>query len=162
LVYVPVPHDGNVYQSDEEVSAIKEIVEELCGHTLHDGCHAPRRLSEKDVLVVALFNLQVRKLQSALPGVRVGTVNKFQGQEAPVVIFSMTSSEGDAAARGVDFLFDKHRLNVAISRAQILAVVVACPNLKRTRCTSLEQMAMVNLFCRAVHENEKAVETAGG
>jgi len=161
LLYVPVLHDGNVYESEEEAIVICEIVEELCSHTLLDGERAPRQLSEKDFVVVAPFNLQVRKLQATLPGIRVGTVDKFQGQEAPVVIFSMTSSEGDSASRGVDFLFDKHRLNVAISRAQILAVIVASPHLERTRCTNLEQIGLVNLFCRAAQEGARAVDTAG-
>jgi len=80
----------------------------------------------------------------------VGTVDKFQGQQAPIVIFSMTSSEGDASPRGIEFLFDKHRLNVAVSRAQVLAVVVGSPALERTRCSKLEQMRAVNVYCSAV------------
>jgi len=157
LVYVPVGHDGDTFESDEEVAAVREIVSELCGHTLLAGGSAPRRLSFADILVVAPFNLQVRKLEAALPDVRVGTVDKFQGQQAPVVIFSMTASEGDSAPRGIEFLFDSHRLNVAISRAQILAVIVASPKLERTRTSNLEQMKLVNLFCRAAQEGEQAV-----
>jgi superfamily I DNA and/or RNA helicase len=131
----------------------------LLGHELTQAGARSRRITRDDILVVAPFNLQVRKLQAALPGVRTGTVDKFQGQQAPVVIFSMTASEGDAAPRGLDFLFDKHRLNVAISRAQTLAIVVASPALERTRCTKLEQMRTVNVYCRAV-ESGVQVRTA--
>jgi uncharacterized protein len=161
LVYVPVDHDGDTFESDDEAVVVQELVSELCGHTLDCGNSAPRRLSADDILVVAPFNLQVRKLQAALPGIRVGTVDKFQGQQAPVVIFSMTASEGDSAPRGIEFLFDSHRLNVAISRAQILAVIVASPKLERTRTSNLEQMKLVNLFCRAAQEGEQTVGATG-
>ena len=92
----------------------------------------------------------------ALPGVRVGTVDKFQGQQAPIVIFSMTSSEGDASPRGIEFLFDRQRLNVAVSRAQILAILVSNPGLGQTRCSSLEQMRAVNLYCAAAANGAQA------
>jgi uncharacterized protein len=151
IVHVPVLHSGNSYESDEEAAAIRTIVRELCGHVLDESGSA-RRVTRDDILVVAPFNLQVRKLKAALDGVRVGTVDKFQGQQAPIVIFSMTASEGDASPRGIEFLFDRHRLNVAISRAQVLAVVVGCPALERTRCSMLEQMRAVNVYCRAVGE----------
>jgi uncharacterized protein len=148
IVYVPVTHSGNTFDCDEEAEATSRIVAELQGHILEEG--VPRPITSNDILVVAPFNLQVRKLQTVLPGVRVGTVDKFQGQQAPIVIFSMTSSEGDSSPRGIEFLFDKHRLNVAISRAQVLAVIVGNPALERTRCSSLEHVCAVNVYCRAV------------
>ncbi|HEY3834986.1 MAG TPA: AAA domain-containing protein [Bryobacteraceae bacterium] len=150
IVHVPVTHSGNTYDCDEEAAVICQIVGELRGHILEQRGTAPRPITPNDILVVAPFNLQVRKLQSLLDRVRVGTVDKFQGQQAPVVIFSMTSSEGDASPRGIEFLFDKHRLNVAISRAQVMAVVVGSPALERTRCLNLEQMRAINIYCRAV------------
>jgi uncharacterized protein len=155
LVYVPVEHEGNVYESDEEAKVIEQIVGELIGQTFEQMGHPARLISADDILVVAPFNLQVRKLKAALPGIRVGTVDKFQGQQAPVVIFSMTASDGAAAPRGMEFLFDKNRLNVAVSRAQILAVLVASPKLERTRCSRLEQIPLVNMFCRALHEGSQ-------
>ena len=88
----------------------------------------------------------------AAANVRVGSVDKFQGQEAPVVIVSMCASSGDASPRGIEFLFSPNRLNVALSRAQSLAIVVGCPELARTRVGSVEQMKLVNLFCRIVEE----------
>jgi uncharacterized protein len=112
---VPVGHEGNTYESDEEVEVVQKVVGELIGQILEQAGQPSRPISADDILVVAPFNLQVRKLKTALPGVRVGTVDKFQGQQAPVVIFSMTASDGDASPRGMDFLFDKNRLNVAIS-----------------------------------------------
>ncbi|MGH2508585.1 MAG: DEAD/DEAH box helicase, partial [Ktedonobacteraceae bacterium] len=155
LVYVAVDHEGNAYESEEEVRAVEQIVRELIGQTLEQPGHPSRLISKDDILVVAPFNLQVRKLKIALPGIRVGTVDKFQGQQAPVVIFSMTASDGDASPRGMEFLFDKHRLNVAISRAQILAVLVASRKLERTRCTKLEHIPLINMFCRAAYEGSQ-------
>lgn len=149
LVYVPVEHRDNTYESDEEAAVVREIVADLLGQTLEEAGQRTRPVSADDILVVAPFNLQVRKLKRALPGLRVGTVDKFQGQQAPVVIFSMTASEGDASPRGIEFLFDRHRLNVALSRAQVLAIIVASPKLEVTRCSRLEQMQLVNVFCRA-------------
>jgi uncharacterized protein len=151
IAYVPVDHSANTYECDEEVAVILEIVAELTGHVLEQSGTGPRPITPGDIVVVAPFNLQVRKLKTALPGVSVGTVDKFQGQQAPVVIFPMTSSNGDAP-RGIEFLCDKHRLNVAISRAQILAVVVGSPALERTHCSNLEQMRALNVYCRAVED----------
>jgi uncharacterized protein len=102
-VYVPVEHDSNTYESDEEVGVVQEVVADLIGQTLEEAGHPTRVVSGDDILVVAPFNLQVRKLKAALPLLRVGTVDKFQGQQAPVVIFSMTASEGDASPRGIEF-----------------------------------------------------------
>jgi len=94
----------------------------------------------------------VRALRAALPNVRVGSVDKFQGQEAPVVIVSMCASSGDASPRGIEFLFSPNRLNVALSRAQSLAILVGCPELAGTRVRTVPQMKLVNLFCRIVEE----------
>jgi uncharacterized protein len=152
IVFVPVEHDGNAQASDEEVAVIQEIVAELLGRTLTDEHGRPTRpLALTDILLVAPYNMQVRRLTQALgPTARVGSVDKFQGQEAPVVIVSMCASSGDASARGIDFLFSPNRLNVAISRAQSLAIVVGSPRLARARCGSVGQMRFVNLFCRVV------------
>ena len=101
-----------------------------------------------NVLVVAPYNAQVNRLKQALPaGARVGTVDKFQGQEAEAVIVSMTTSSGEDLPRNMAFLFSKNRLNVAISRARCLALVVASPKLLEVKCTTPEQMALVNTLC---------------
>ena len=115
-----------------------------------------------DVLVVAPYNLQVRRLERRLHPIRVGTVDKFQGQEAPVVIFSMTASSGDASPRGIEFLFSRNRLNVAISRAQTMAIVVGSSALIRTRCSSIEQIQLLNMYCRAIFEGSAESSAAAG
>jgi superfamily I DNA and/or RNA helicase len=86
--------------------------------------------------------------------VRVGTVDKFQGQQATVVFFSMASSSGEDVPRGLDFLFSRNRLNVAVSRARCLAYVVASPRLLDTECRTVEQMRLVNALCRFVEAAE--------
>lgn len=101
ILHVPVLHSGNIYDCKEEAAVIRELVTELLGHTIEETGTGPRPITKKDIVVVAPFNLQVRMLSKGLPGVRVGTVDKFQGQQAPFVIFSMTSSEGDASPRGM-------------------------------------------------------------
>jgi uncharacterized protein len=148
VVYIPVSHECNTQCSDEEVEAIDQIVRELIGRCFVERDGTPRDLGLSDILVVAPYNMQVRRLQKRLgPNARVGSVDKFQGQEAPVVIVSMCASSADDCPRGIDFLLNKNRINVAISRAKCLAIVVGCPNLMWTRCKTIEQMEMTNLYC---------------
>ena len=150
LVFVPVDHDGNAQASDEEVTAVAGLVDELLGRERQPG---KVRVGFDDILFVAPNNLQVRALKEHLGDhAKVGSVDRFQGQQAPVVILSMCASDGDASPRGIEFLFNRNRLNVALSRAQSLAVVVANPALARTRCSTLEQMRLVNLFAWVVEE----------
>ncbi len=150
LLFIPVRHEANTYECSQEVEVIKQVVQELCQHIIELPGQPARKIACKDFLIVAPFNLQVRRLQAVLPAIRIGTVDKFQGQEAPIVIFSMTASDGNASPRGIEFLFSRNRLNVAISRAQVLAIIVGSPKLERTVCRRLEQIQLVNLFCRAV------------
>lgn len=152
LLYLPVAHEGNTQGSEEEVAAIAGMVESLARCRLGEGDLERRPLSRDDILIVAPYNMQVRLLASALPGYRVGTVDKFQGQEAPVVIVSMCASEGSDTPRGIEFLFSKNRLNVAISRAQVLAIVVGSPGLAATAVSTVEQVRLVNLYCWIVEE----------
>ncbi len=158
LVFVPVEHTGNTQASDGEVDLIRRIVHELVGRELTDKTgQSTGTVRLDDILLVAPYNMQVRKLKAALgPQARVGSVDKFQGQEAAVVIMSMCASHGEAPPRGIEFLFNRNRLNVALSRAYSLAIVVAHPGLSRTRCTTLGQMAAVNVFCRVVEEGGSA------
>ena len=107
-----------------------------------------------DILIVTPYNVQIRAIQRALAasgqtGFRAGTVDKFQGQEAPVVIYSMATSSAEEAPRGLDFLYDPHRLNVATSRARALAIIVASPDLIRVSCRTPHQMTLANALCRA-------------
>ncbi len=111
--------------------------------------------------MVAPYNMQVRCLREALPpGVEVGTVDKFQGREAPVVFFSMASSTGEDVPRGLEFLFSRNRFNVAISRAKALAIVVSSPALLDVRCRTVDQMKLVNALCGFVESSEDE-RTAG-
>jgi uncharacterized protein len=160
LRYIPVEHHDNAQASPEEAEAIKREVELLlAGGTFTDHEGQTRPLMPADILVVAPYNMQVRCLRECLPaGVDVGTVDKFQGREAPVVFFSMASSSGEDVPRGLEFLFSKNRLNVAISRARALAVVVCSPALLHARCSSLEQMRRVNNLCRFVEDARGTVD----
>lgn len=150
LVYVPVEHSGNQSRADEEVAAVEAIVAELTaeGVDWRDRDGACRKLTPRDVLVVAPYNAQVTALGARLPGVRVGTVDKFQGQEAPVVIVSLATSTPEDAPRGMQFLYSANRLNVATSRAKALCVLVGSPKLFEPDCRTPEQMRLANAFCR--------------
>ena len=154
LRFASTPHEDNVQQSEEEADAIAGIVKELLARqlVLEDGTTRP--LTTNDILIVAPYNLQVRLLRKRLAAhpLRIASVDKFQGQQAPVVILSMCASRAEGAARGLDFLFSPNRLNVAISRAQSLAIVVGSPALAASRVTSVPQMKLVNLYCRIVEE----------
>jgi predicted RecB family nuclease len=151
LRWLPVAHEGNRGSSVEEADRIAAELELLVGGTFTDRDSRGRRLGWDDVLVVTPYNAQVRCLRARLgPRARIGTVDKFQGQEAPVVFFSMATSSGDDLPRSLEFLFSRNRLNVAISRAQSLAVLVASPQLLDIRCRTIEQMRMVNALCRLV------------
>ncbi len=112
-------------------------------------------IEKKDVLIVAPYNAQVAALAARLPGFNIGTVDKFQGQEAPVVIYSLTTSSPEDAPRGMEFLYSLNRLNVATSRAKALAILVASPKLLEPDCQSPRQMQLANALCRFV-------ELAGG
>jgi uncharacterized protein len=150
LVYVPVEHEGRQSRSQEEVETIEEIVAELTTGTVqwrdHTGLKRP--LTRADLMVVAPYNAQVTALAAALPEVRVGTVDKFQGQQAPVVIASLTTSSPDEAPRGMSFLYSANRLNVATSRAKGLCILVGNPKLFEPDCRTPEQMRLANAFCR--------------
>ncbi|ODN41412.1 TM0106 family RecB-like putative nuclease [Piscirickettsia litoralis] len=147
IVYVPVTHEGNSQASDEEVAVIKQLAEELIGRSFTDKNGKQRNISLEDMLFVAPYNHQVNQLRSALgEAAKVGSVDKFQGQEAPIVFLSMAASSANESPRGFSFLFDKHRLNVAISRAQCLAVVVASPSLTESQPANEAQMNMINTF----------------
>jgi uncharacterized protein len=156
--FVPVDHDGNRSSSDEEVAEIARMIGEMRGGTFTDTDRRARPLQPEDFMVVAPYNAQVLRLRQALPdGVRIGTVDKFQGQEAPIVFFSMATSSGEDVPRSLTFLFSRNRLNVAISRAQCLAVLVCAPRLLEARCQSLEEMQLVNALCRLVEYSQAEV-----
>lgn len=142
-----VDHTGNRTWSPEEVVAVRGIVNSLLQATWQDGVRR-RPLTLDDILVVAPYNAAVIRLREALPaGVRVGTVDKFQGQEAAVSIYAMATSSAEDVPRNLDFLFSRNRLNVAVSRAQALTVVVCSPRLLTVQCRTPEQLRLVNALC---------------
>lgn len=151
-------HEGCSERSDDEVAEVVAMARQLLGTTwTHTQAEGPKPMTAADVLVVAPYNAQRRAIRAALDsdprtaGVRVGTVDKFQGQEAPAVIFSMTASSAADIPRGADFLFDRNRLNVAISRARCLAVIVVNKALLNSRPRDIEQMRLISTLCSAVH-----------
>ncbi|HMD01449.1 MAG TPA: TM0106 family RecB-like putative nuclease, partial [Candidatus Baltobacteraceae bacterium] len=155
LRYLPVAHEGNEQSSPEEAAAIAQALDALVEGTFTDCEGRVRPLSQDDVLVVTPYNAQVARIRATLNErgfgrVRVGTVDKFQGQEGVVVFFSMASSRADDLPRGLEFLFNRNRLNVAVSRARALAILVCSPALLETRCTNVDQLRMVNALCRFV------------
>ena len=101
----------------------------------------------RDILIVAPYNAQVSAITQRIPGARVGTVDKFQGQEAPVVVYSTTTSRPEDAPHGMEFLFSRHRLNVATSRARCVCILVGNPALFEPECRTPEQMRMANAYC---------------
>jgi uncharacterized protein len=158
LFVASVAHEGNQNSSREEVDAVERIVARLLGPGARwiDEDAAEHPLSPDDILIVAPYNAHVTLLAERLAprGVRIGTVDKFQGQEAPVVIYSMATSTPEDAPRGMEFLYDVHRLNVAVSRARAVAIVVASPELLRVATRTPEQMRLANALCRFVEVAE--------
>ena len=148
ISYVPAEHDACSQRSPEEAQLVLELVSSLLTQHYRDKTGQLHPLTLDDILVVAPYNMQVNLLTKVLPdGARVGTVDKFQGQEAAVVIVSMAASNGDYLPRDIGFLYSKNRLNVAISRAKCLAVFVANPALMSIRCTTPDELALVNTLC---------------
>jgi uncharacterized protein len=150
IFYETVDHEGNKNSSVEEVQKIKEIVDELLNGTVFWTNRQSERqlLTENDILIIAPYNAQVKDLKNVLPDIRIGTVDKFQGQEAPVVIFSMATSSPEDAPRGMEFLYSLNRLNVAVSRAKAVFIMVASPKLFEPDCKSPRQMKLANALCR--------------
>jgi predicted RecB family nuclease len=147
---LPVPSEGADNESATEADAIASLATSLVRDgSWTDAEGVSSHLTWKDVLIVAPFNAQVGAIRRRLPPeARVGTVDKFQGQQAPISLYSMTTSSPELAPRGMDFLYSRNRLNVATSRARCIAVVVASPHLLRVRARTPEQMRLANAFCR--------------
>jgi len=155
LLFDPVNHSGNSTTSEEEVERIASLVDQLYGQpyqrarlvngdmTIESGV-----LGQKQILITAPYNMQVNRLKQRIGHkARFGTVDKFQGQEAPVAIHSLTASDGDSAPRGLDFLLDPNRLNVAISRAQCLSIVVGSPQLATGISNSIQNVQRLSRLC---------------
>jgi uncharacterized protein len=148
--FIPVDHRGNTNYAPEEVERVAALIDDVFAGAPRfiDVTGTERPLTRQDVLVVAPYNVQVSALKRRLPsGFRVGTVDKFQGQEAPIVIYTMTASSAEDAPKGLEFLFSLNRLNVATSRAQAVVAIVASPGLAAARCKTPRHMKLANAFC---------------
>ena len=148
IAFIPLEHDGNSQRSAEEAELVKALYASLLEQRFRNKQGEEHPMGADNILVVAPYNSQVNLLRSVLPsGARVGTIDKFQGQEAEAVLISMATSSGDYLPRNIEFLYDKNRLNVAISRAKCLAVVVASPALLHIKCKTPQQIELVNTLC---------------
>lgn len=158
LVWVPCEHQGNSQSSAEEAELIASLVNDLLRYEYTNKAGAQKAIQLNDIIIVAPYNLQASLISKRLPGARVASVDKFQGSEAPIVILSMCASDGRNSPRGLEFLFNRSRLNVAISRAKSMAFVVGSPSLLNTAGSTLEQMKLLNFFCRIVKYGSKCQE----
>jgi predicted RecB family nuclease len=166
--YLPRVHAANSSWSRIEAETVAETISALVGRGWTDADGHTRPLSINDIIVVAPYNAHVAAIHSAVElrtglQARVGTVDKFQGQEGAVAIYSMASSSQDDAPRAMDFLYSRNRLNVAISRARAIAILVASPELMNAECHTPEQMRMVNALCRLLEvASHQATEVLTG
>jgi superfamily I DNA and/or RNA helicase len=150
LFYKSVIHEGNTNLSIEEIDAIEKIIQELTKGDVFwfDEKNNKHLLQHTDIKIITPYNSNVFELQKRMPNVEIGTVDKFQGQEAPVIIYSLASSTPEDAPRGMDFLYSPNRFNVAVSRAKVIFIMVGNPRLFEPDCKSPEQIKLANPFCR--------------
>lgn len=150
LIYTPVEHEGNSNTSEEEIELIEKIVEDLTkGDVFYiDAKKQKHQVVAKDIKIITPYNNNVFELQKRLPNYEIGTVDKFQEQESPIIIYSMASSTPEDAPRGMDFLYSPNRFNVAVSRARAIFILVGSPRLFEPDCHSPSQMKLANPFCR--------------
>lgn len=151
LRYASVAHEGNDQSSIQEADRIVREIESLLTGTVTDDDGIARAMQPGDIIVVSPYNAQRRlirrRLEEAGLDVRVGTVDKFQGQEAAVVFYSMATSSGEDVPRNMEFLFEQNRFNVAVSRARAMSVLVCSPRLLDIPCNGVEQVRLANLLC---------------
>lgn len=145
-----VGHAGNTNASSEEVDKVLEIVAYLTDGevTFINEKNEEATLTTSEIKIITPYNAQVQAIKKRLPKLEVGTVDKFQGQEAPVIIYSVATSSLEEAPRGMDFLFSPNRLNVAVSRARTRFIMVANPAIFEAECKSPYQIKLANAFCR--------------
>jgi uncharacterized protein len=156
LSFEPVKHSSNSSESKEEIDRIEHLVNQLlgCSYQLvkqdNEGTSVITGIiGPNEILITAPYNLQVNQLEHRLSGkARIGTVDRYQGQEAPISIHSLTASDADNAPRGIGFVLDPDRLNVAISRAQCLSIVVGSPDLATGITGTIEGVMQLNRLCR--------------
>ena len=152
LFYVPIEHSGCSQRSDEEADLVEKTYNKIIGKEFKSG-KTKGKISAKDIMVVAPYNAQANNIRERLKkkfkdDVRVGTIDLFQGQEAKVVLISMTTSDVESLPRHKDFFFSRNRLNVAISRAECVAIIIFNENLLLASANSIKEMKLMNSFCK--------------
>jgi uncharacterized protein len=162
--FVECLHDGNASKSPQEAAAVADYVSSLIGTPWTNSDGETKPIQAQHLIVVAPYNAHVAEIARAVEArlgfpVPVGTVDKFQGQEGAVAIYSMASSSRDDAPRDMDFLYSRNRLNVAVSRARAVAIVVASPRLLEANCRTPDQMRLVNALCQLVEHASAARAT---
>ena len=156
IAIIAAQHDGCSQKSEVEGDIIKNIFQQLLGKACVVD-EKKREIKTDDILVIAPYNAQINHLRNILPAkARVGTIDMFQGQEALITLISMTTSSANYLPRNIEFLFNSNRLNVALSRAQCLAVVIINPQLLMTPCRTVKQVRLINNFCRLMSGNKIA------
>ena len=157
LYFLPVAHSGNQNCSPEEAQAIGDLVRSiLAGNaTWVDREGQEKPLTLDDIVIITPYNAQVFEIQQYLPGASVGTVDKFQGQEAPIAIYSTATSSHADAPRGMEFLYSLNRLNVATSRAKCASILVGSPQIFEAECRTPRQIQLANAFCRYLEMAEQ-------
>jgi superfamily I DNA and/or RNA helicase len=156
LRLLSVPHNANQNCSPEEALAVERLVKGILADNASwtDRNGETAAIGLDDILIITPYNAQVFEILRRLPDARVGTVDKFQGQEAPIAIYSMATSSHADAPRGMEFLYSLNRLNVATSRAMCLSILVASPQILEADCRSPRQIRLANAFCRFVEMAE--------
>jgi uncharacterized protein len=156
LYFVPVKHTGNQICSPEEAKAVADAVGSILSSkaTWVDRDGQERRITLDDIIVITPYNAQVLEIQKILPGARVGTVDKFQGQEAPIAIYSTATSSHADAPHGMEFLYSINRLNVATSRARCVSILVCSPQILEAECRTPRQIQLANAFCRYLEASD--------
>jgi uncharacterized protein len=157
LFYVNVNHNGNTNSSEEEVDIIEKIVNQLTKGDIewNDSKNKKSILTKKDIKIISPYNSQVRKLAERIDNVAIGTVDKFQGQEAPIIIYSVATSSPEDAPRGMDFLYSPNRFNVAVSRAKGIFIMVSNESIFEPDCKSPAQIKLANPYCRFIELAKK-------
>lgn len=150
LYYVNVNHKGNTSSSLEEIDVISKIVNELTRGDIQwsNSENVPTKVTKNDIKIISPYNAQVQKIAEQIDGISVGTVDKFQGQEAPIIIYSVATSSPEDAPRGMEFLYSPNRFNVAVSRARAIFIMVANESIFEPDCKSPAQIKLANPFCR--------------
>ena len=159
LVLEQVAHTGRSVHAPEEIDRIEQLIDALLGSNYSvnkKGSTEEGLIDSNKILVIAPYNVQVNKLEERLAGrARVGTVDRFQGQEAPVCIYSLTASSGNDAPRGIDFLLEENRINVAISRGQCLVLITGSPSLMRKRVNKISEAKQLSQLARISNQQRE-------